>query len=187
MTHATIVLDDSEASRQSKSVVPPATETPHLADTATEASHRLARDRARQKARRARLKAAGLCVLCGGVPANHGIKCGACVHRWREADLARAKKRRVARMAAGLCHTCGRQPEPGYIGCFNCRRGINRSPDAVENARIHCRERTANFLAAGLCGVCGRNPLDTKYRCRPCANRNAAQALAYYHETKNRS
>lgn len=72
----------------------------------------------RVKARYYRLKAAGICTMCGKVPAVEGkAHCPRC----RELNRLNGKKWRDENRANGTCMRCGKAPvRKGITLCFAC-------------------------------------------------------------------
>lgn len=102
--------------------------------------------------REARLRAAGLCGLCGATSVEPGQR--AC-----EVCRARVKRQRISRneklTRSGLCVYCQAPVIPGTRWCERCRQ-----------YRIDRRERLA---AAGRCVVCGqRDSLPDVRYCGDC-------------------
>ena len=129
----------------------------------------------RQK-RIARLKAVGLCVVCGKVPTQAGYtRCKACRDRsyasrkarWRAGQktvreienqkrcnaksTAKMRELRNERAAKGLCITCGAALPPGYsfLKCESCR-----AKSSAANRRS--RERKKHADARGKKEAAGR-------------------------------
>ena len=117
----------------------------------------LAREAARQRDRKARLRAAGLCVLCGQSEPDAGrVTCSPCrraenrrVSAWKRRTgklpmlAAQANAKRAKRIGAGLCECCGRsRPDPGVQKCADCRRLASE-----RNRRYKARKRAEREAA----------------------------------------
>ena len=78
----------------------------------------LAVKRERERAKRARLKVAGICTQCGKKPAGCGhALCDDC--RTKKREMARAKYE--ADYEDGVCYKCGERPaREGKRTCFEC-------------------------------------------------------------------
>ena len=94
----------------------------------------LARERARNRARRDRLKAQGLCIVCGKYPTEGGkIRCKTCAakhsretheRKIRDGELKQYRER-------GLCLHCGAERVPGKMYCMAC---LAKKRKALEKA-----------------------------------------------------
>lgn len=79
-------------------------------------------DRAYQRKRHARLRAAGLCVTCGRVPPVQGLqRCLPCQEKARASSRAYLARRRPAWRSLGICVCCGdRMACEGLRYCAVC-------------------------------------------------------------------
>lgn len=94
----------------------------------------LARERARNRVRRDRLKAQGLCIDCGKCPTEGGkLRCKACAakhsretheRKIRDGELKQYRER-------GLCLHCGAERVPGKMYCMAC---LAKKRKALEKA-----------------------------------------------------
>lgn len=96
------------------------------------------KDKARDKARKERLKAQGMCVRCGQRPVRPGrIDCEECAERIatarrkkNERETVRRRTLQAERKANGVCTRCGKQPAiKGLSVCAYClekRRGYDK-------------------------------------------------------------
>ena len=94
----------------------------------------LARERARNRVRRDRLKAQGLCIDCGKCPTEGGkLRCKACAakhsretheRKIRDGELKQHRER-------GLCLHCGAERVPGKMYCMAC---LAKKRKALEKA-----------------------------------------------------
>ena len=106
-----------------------------------------------QKQRYHLRKSQGLCVACGQVPANCGLRCNACKDyqdEWRQHKTS-------ALLASRLCW-CGRPARHGKKTCQECNE---------RNKRTFRRRKSK-----GLCSYC-RNPVapDKQTICQSCSDK----------------
>jgi len=94
-------------------------------------------------ARRAALRAAGLCIYCRA-PSAGRASCAACAAKRRD----RSQAERSVRRAAGLCDRCG-GPSAGRPACEACAAKY-RASQRVSTSVLRTKRR-----AAGLCIRCG--------------------------------
>lgn len=104
----------------------------------------------RHRERRARQKAAGLCLQCNDPPKQGKAKCAK--HLADSAGYQRKTARN--RKDAGFCIRpgCFNQPVGDYSECQDCRDETSR-----RSARIKS-QKDAERMAAGLCVKCGERP-----------------------------
>ena len=122
----------------------------------------------RQKSRRLRFEAAGLCNICGKETPRAGKKTGEyCSKRYFVQAAYRAR-----RAASGACMECptGRH-EPNSPRCADCR----------ERNRRNATARYARNLGAGVCVDCSKRPAETGLvRCMHCASERKSKRSTTY-------
>ena len=94
----------------------------------------LARERARNQARRDRLKAQGLCIDCGEHPTECGkLRCKACAAKHnRETHERKIRAGELKQYRElGLCLHCGAERVPGKMYCPDC---LAKKRKALEKA-----------------------------------------------------
>jgi hypothetical protein len=99
----------------------------------------VADQRAYDQQRKVTLMAAGLCVICAGLPSKGVTPCLPCRRR-RSARRARVRDARIAR---GICVTCPHAAMPGKRRCRECQ-----VRDSVNNAKRYAKvkaERAAEI------------------------------------------
>lgn len=101
----------------------------------------------KQRERYYRLRAAGICVDCGKLPAVNGHHCAK--HRERHTALVNARRERLR--ASGRCVTCGKKALKDATLCARCRK-IN-----IESTRRCTKTRSALRRSLNLCTKCGRD------------------------------
>ena len=95
----------------------------------------LARERARNQARRDRLKAQGMCIDCGKCPTEGGkLRCKTCAaKRSRETHERKIRAGELKQYRErGLCLHCGAEREPGKMYCPEC---MEKKRKVLEDAR----------------------------------------------------
>lgn len=118
---------------------------------------------ARLREKRIERRAAGLCPICGGIPARSGERCLVC----RAKSVARYESLRDG----DTCARCyGAKEEPGRPYCVKC----------LESEARRKRERRATAASSGFCYSCGREPpRPNSRRCSTCIEKGNASARAY--------
>ena len=94
----------------------------------------LARERARNRARRDRLKAQGMCIDCGKCPAEGGkLRCKTCAAKHsRETHERKIRNGQLKQYRElGLCLHCGAECVPGKMHCMVC---LAKKRKALEKA-----------------------------------------------------
>ena len=137
------------------------------------------------KDRYARLKAAGLCVVCGqpAIPGKTQCEFHNRQGRHYSANLSEEKReqareygrmRRVRLVQEGLCICCREPVAQGSVYCERHRQ--------EQNARVSARH--SERLAQGLCIYCGSPHLVNKYSCTECQERQKGYCRDYYQRHK---
>src|SRR5262245_27426913 len=108
---------------------------------------------AHQRRRRARLRAAGLCLTCGKEPEPGRKYCRPCLDR----HSAGAVARRQGLKAQGICYQCSTRPvrERGAPKCVEC----------AARETSYLREMSERWDEQGLCTMCGRERDGGEKRC----------------------
>lgn len=100
--------------------------------------------------RQTRLKANGMCICCGKVPATPGLAmCDKCREKHNASNRRTLKKH----MEKGLCIKCGqRKEDPKKTLCLECGRRDRK------RKKIYLEGRREEWIKQGLCSMCGKNP-----------------------------
>jgi 5-methylcytosine-specific restriction protein A len=140
-----------------------------------------------RRARRASVKAAGVCTTCGGVRDIPGkVRCRACQAKDR-ADYRRVGRERYERRAdevngrvaeqrrqwgvAGLCTGCGGERDMAdRIRCSACNLA----------SRLHLKRQRHDHIAAGVCSKCGKGPPANGRLCDHCRKRGREEYRKAY-------
>lgn len=118
--------------------------------------------------RKARLKAAGLCIYCGKVPATPGfLMCDTCRAKNNDSYRRSVEKH----MAEGLCINCGEKKE--NLGKPLCMRCYKRKKERIMAYQVKTREA---WIKQGLCSICGKNPARPGLKtCLSCGEKRKAR------------
>lgn len=122
----------------------------------------------RNKERKDRLKAAGLCCSCGKHPSKGtSVLCAECIARRTAPEIkarARKQKQQYAQMKkqAGICTKCSRPVVPGKKSCEH----------HLAYAATRAQKLQQGNKKRGLCPYCGNKPIPGKVLCEQCRQRS---------------
>jgi len=133
---------------------------------------------AKEKERRDKRRAEGLCVRCGEpLGDDKHVQCEKC--RARDRELKRRQSQYYIRKEKGMCVSCGaRAARAGKVLCSRCAMRSRNYSKARDPGWAKQRAMREARKAAGLCVDCGK-PSEGLARCSRCREMRHESVLKY--------